>query len=47
MENYQCYIIKNCNIDAKETIPLLLCKSLYDSHKELSRQNETIEKLFI
>lgn len=36
--------LKNCNIDAKKTIPLLLCKSLYDSHKELSRQNETIEK---
>ncbi|WP_302146706.1 ATP-binding protein [Veillonella parvula] len=36
--------LKDCNVDAKKVIPLLLCKGLYDSHKELSRQNETIEE---
>lgn len=43
-ENINIVSLKNCNIDAKKTIPLLLCKSLYDRHKERSRQNETIDK---
>ena len=43
-ENINIVSLKNCNIDAKKTIPLLLCKSLYDRYKERSRQNETIDK---
>lgn len=35
--------LKNCNVDAKKIVPLLLCKSLYDKHKLDVRQNEIID----
>ncbi|VYT89966.1 AAA-like domain protein [Veillonella dispar] len=36
--------LKNCNVDAKKIIPLLLCKSLYDKHKIEVRNTEMINK---